>query len=507
MTSRSRLMASLLPMPGEDWKAWAQQLTAQLTLLVQQIDYEIRQPSTAATSSITPILTPDDTIVIDVNGHYIDGFGRVIVDSTGLHVYDLVGFQVINGPNVFINTEHLVDNAVETAKLALGAITEVTIADNAISAPKLRANSVVAGKIAANAIIANDGVIGNAAIADAQIANLNANKINAGDIAAERIEANIVQALNGKFATLSALAASLGVVQILAGGALFTQGVTSYANGTGLWTGEDAGAYKFRIGNPQGARLQWTGSSLEVYNASNQLTIASGDVDYEQIVNKSGFASISQITSANISTFIATAAIDTAYIANAAITSAKIGLAQVQTANIADLNVTTGKIASLAVTNAKIADLAVTNGKIQDLSVSTLKIQDEAVVIPRAVRIDTNNTFSGNGTWQTIITAPSISLIRSANLVVHVGVTASFSSGIGTTNLGLRLVRNGVVLHTVSTAFDEGSSGSLTLDTTFVHSVGAGTYTYSVQALKQFGNGTAGTAVAGRFIVCLGAQA
>ena len=488
MTSRSRLMASLLPMPGEDWKAWAQQLTAQLTLLVQQIDYEIRQPSTAATSSITPILTPDDTIVIDVNGHYIDGFGRVIVDSTGLHVYDLVGFQVINGPNVFINTEHLVDNAVETAKLALGAITEVTIADDAISAPKLQANSVVAGKIAANAIIANDGVIGNAAIADAQIANLNANKINAGDIAAERIEANIVQALNGKFATLSALAASLGVVQILAGGALFTQGVTSYANGTGLWTGDDGGLYKFRIGNPQGARLQWTGSSLEVYNASNQLTIASGDVDYEQIVNKTGFASISQITSANISTFIATAAIDTAYIANAAITSAKIGLAQVQTANIADLNVTTGKIASLAVTNAKIADLSVTNAKIANLSVSTLKIQDNAVTIPVSASA-TNSIVTGSSSDVTVLSA----FINAGGAPVVIIATANITAASGGPTVLKLKAPSGAVLFSFSCLIDFYSFSATSTE--------IGTYSLTI---AQSGGGAAG--ISFRVLTLLGAK-
>ena len=433
----AKFIPIILPQPGEDLRTWARQLTSQLQSLTAQLSSVLANieatgggggtPTPGGTT--TPVKTPDGTTVLDVQGYYIDGLGRVIVDATGLHVYDLVGFQVIDGPNVYINTEHLVENAVKTAQLANDAVTyekffpdlvpikivdtlpnpvgytgpgvvwlstdlklyrhagtawtsavpavditgqltnaqlesiaaakltgqivETQIADDSISTPKLAAGSVstaklaagavvadtlaanavtavklaagaveadkiaanavttskldanavttekldalavtagklaagsvVAGKLAANAIVANDGVIGTAAIADAQIIDLNANKITAGSIAAERMEANIVTALNGKFATLSALASSLGVVQILSGGALFTQGATAYATGTGVWMGQDGGVYKWRAGNPAGARIQWTGSALEVYNSSNQLTIASGNVDWAGI--------------------------------------------------------------------------------------------------------------------------------------------------------------------------------------------------------------------------------
>lgn len=283
----AKFIPVIIPQPGDDLKAWARQLTSQLQFLGQQLQSALagieQGGGGGGGASTTPITTPGGVTVIDSNGYYIDGLGRVVVDAAGLHVYDAVGFQVIDGPNVYINTEQLVDNAVETAKLAAGAVTEVKIGNDAITAPKIQAGAIVAGKLAANAIVANDGVIGTAAIADAQIANLNANKINAGSIAAERMEANIVTALNGKFATLSALASSLGVVQILSGGALFTQGATAYATGTGIWMGQDGGVYKWRAGNPAGARIQWTGSALEVYNSSNQLTIASGDVDWAGI--------------------------------------------------------------------------------------------------------------------------------------------------------------------------------------------------------------------------------
>ena len=274
----------ILPQPGEDLRTWARQLTSQL----QALSYQLQSAfSETGRGTYAPIYAANNTLVLDKNGYYIDGMGRAVVTPSGLKVYDLSGFPVIDGPNVYINTEHLVDNAVNTAKLAAGAVTEVNIDDDAITAPKLQANSVVAGKLAANAIVANDGVIGVAAIASAQIAYLEANKITAGDIAAERMSANIVTALTGKFATLSALAAQLGAVQITSGGALFTQGVGSYTAGTGFWVGEHSGAYKFRIGNPAGARLQWTGGALEIYNSANELTIASGDIHWTGVVGAS----------------------------------------------------------------------------------------------------------------------------------------------------------------------------------------------------------------------------
>jgi len=114
------------------------------------------------------------------------------------------------------------------------------------------------------------------------------------------------------------------------------------------------------------------------------------------------FASLSQITSANVSTYIASAAIGTAQIQNAAITNALIGNAAIGTANIADANITGAKIASATITNAniaaatitaaEIAAATITNAKIAsgtileaniaDANISTLKIAGNAVTIP-----------------------------------------------------------------------------------------------------------------------------
>jgi len=230
--------------------------------------------------SVTPIETPSGDTIVNTDGEFIDGLGRVIVSAAGITIYDLVGFKVVEGPNIVINTDHLANNAVATAKLASGAITATKIATDAIESPHVKAGAITAGKLAVNAIVANDGVIGNAAIANAQIADLSANKILAGDIAAERMSANIVTALNGKFATLSALVASLGIVRIQPGGALLTQNAISEMSGDGVWIAEN----KFRAGNPTTAYIRYDGTKLtlqgnvEILSPTGTITMAAGEI-------------------------------------------------------------------------------------------------------------------------------------------------------------------------------------------------------------------------------------
>ena len=96
-----------------------------------------------------------------------------------------------------------------------------------------------------------------------------------------------------------------------------------------------------------------------------------------------------QITSANISTYIAGAAIGTAQIGNAAIgtaqiqnlavTTALIDVAAVTTAKIANAAITTALIDNAAITTALIADAAITNAKIADATITTAKIGDAEI--------------------------------------------------------------------------------------------------------------------------------
>jgi beta-glucanase (GH16 family) len=99
-----------------------------------------------------------------------------------------------------------------------------------------------------------------------------------------------------------------------------------------------------------------------------------------------------QMNAANISTYIAGAAIGTALIQNAAITNAQIANGAILNAHIADAQITNAKIVhgniltvhigDAQITNAKIADAQITSAKIGNAEVGTLKLAGNAVTIP-----------------------------------------------------------------------------------------------------------------------------
>lgn len=274
---------------------------------------------------------------------------------------------------------------------------------------------------------------GTAWIDDAMIANLSAAKITTGDLSADRMSANIVSALTGKFATLSALTSLLGTVTIDAVGWLKTQGVTDSATGTGMFLGYEAGAYKFRVGDPLngviswdgskavmglpgGARAEVSGGTLTLYGADGvtvlmssgagipwgQVTGAGKPADNATVGATFGVDIGGQITSSNIGTYIANAAI--------------------QTAQIANLAVGTAQIASAAITNAKIGTAAVQTAHIGDLQVSTLKIQDNAVTVPSSSYVAgaSNLTPTEGSEGENFNTVASTSVTVPSGTPVHV---------------------------------------------------------------------------------------
>jgi hypothetical protein len=76
--------------------------------------------------------------------------------------------------------------------------------------------------------------------------------------------------------SLSAIQASLGTVQIDSGGHLRTLGATAFNSGNGVWMGQDAGVYKFRVGNPTGNKLEWDGTTCTFTGSLNVKSAATG---------------------------------------------------------------------------------------------------------------------------------------------------------------------------------------------------------------------------------------
>lgn len=109
-------------------------------------------------------------------------------------------------------------------------------------------------------------------------------------------------------------------------GTLLGGSASGYGSGTGLFSGE-SGGYKWRVGNPSGARIQWTGSGVEIYNASGALTLSSGGVDWANVTGTSGVETVAGATAkanAAQSAAIAAATIDAAAKASAAQNAAQI---------------------------------------------------------------------------------------------------------------------------------------------------------------------------------------
>ena len=99
--------------------------------------------------------------------------------------------------------------------------------------------------------------------------------------------ANSVTADKLTVANLAAISANMG--NVTAGTLTLDQtgyvrgGATAFSAGTGFWQGYDSTAYKWRVGTPGSSRAEWNGTSFNIYDASGNLTISSGVVDYSKV--------------------------------------------------------------------------------------------------------------------------------------------------------------------------------------------------------------------------------
>jgi hypothetical protein len=234
--------------------------------------------------------------------------------------------------------------------------------------------SVPAGVYMDAAFIKNGTItnakIGNAAIDDAKIVSLTASKITAGDISV----GNYIQS-------------------------------SGFISGSQGWRIHGNGVAEFAAASIRGqlTAAQIDSRGLSIKDASGNIILAAGSpLSTSNISGLGGFAFIGSITSTNISTFIASAAIGSAYIANAAITNALI--------------------ANGAITSAKIGDAEITNAKIGDAQVTTLKIGNENVTIPR----------SATGTYTALV---SFFNVEASNYIV----IGTFTQGAGRGGININL--------------------------------------------------------------------
>ena len=316
-------------------------------------------------------------------------------------------------PGVYIEGAYIKGGSISGAAIKGGTITGSKLID--VSADKLTAGSLKVGEYIQSAASYDYG----SGIEPVWKIDGNGNaKFNNATIR------GTVYATNGQFwGTLLGGAATA-----------FNSGLGFYAGGGSTGDGTN---YRWRVGNPTGARIQWNGSAVEVYNASDTLAFSSGGITASQVsglgslatqnsVNWNtqllnvpefgNFAYLSSITSANISTYIAGAAIGTGYIADAAITTAKIGDA--------------------AITAAKIGNAAITTAKIGSAAVDTLQLAGNAVTVPQVV--SANNTLFGGSGDRTALTT-SITLDQPGMVLASFTGKQNFPSGERSWRLSLHI--------------------------------------------------------------------
>lgn len=163
-----------------------------------------------------------------------------------------------------VGTAQLASGAVDATKLIDGAVVQGKVAANAIGANEIAANSIVAGKIAANAVTTST-IAANA---------VNADKIAASSISADKIAANAVTA--EKINALAVTADKIAANSINAGH------ITAGAVTAAKLAAQLVLASTIIAGNPTGARIQLTSTGIEGYRANGTKSLdfdtATGDM-------------------------------------------------------------------------------------------------------------------------------------------------------------------------------------------------------------------------------------
>lgn len=324
-----------------------------------------------------------------------------------------------------ITTAKLADNAATEAKIATSAITETKIATDAVTTPKIDAGAVTAGEIAAGAVIA--GKIAADAVTAGTIA---ANAVTAGTIAANAVTATEIAADS---ITSAKIAAGAVTATEIAAGAVIADKIGAGAVTAAKIAADSITSDKIVAGTIQSNDIA-TGTITATQIAGNTIT---GDKVVANTITGGLLATSGIIT-------------DSAQLDNAVVTKAKIANAAIGTAKIEDLSVTTLKIAGQAVSNTGAASGSLTS------------IPSSAWVVLAQVTINTDgaNTVIVHGNATTVSGAgggggtPGDGSIR-----IRVGSTTLHTVGLVQGEPSVALLGVGASSSGTTTAYIEGSRG------------------------------------------------
>lgn len=299
-----------------------------------------------------------------------------------------------------ISELQIADAAVTAAKVATAAITETKITDGAISTPKLAAGAVDAGKIAAGAVVAgkiaaNAVVAGNIAAEAVVAGTIAAKAVTAGSIAADAVTAGTIEAGAVKADQLAAgavTASKMAVQQHFLDGITFSNGAgsISWTAGTLTYSGTD---HAIPAGSSTVEMVWWDRTYPGAFQATDRATFnaAFDPLDGDALI------AVNELDAAGSPTGVARMAWNGTHIFGGMIHTSAIQtrhiVAGAVKADQLDANsVIAGKIAAGAVKTDQLDAKAVTADKIGVASLAEIK-EDLGIVVYGKLR----NSFDTAG--------------------------------------------------------------------------------------------------------------
>lgn len=224
------------------------------------------------------------TVKVDTNGH-VSGFGLANTVNNGVPSSSFIIKSdrfAISAPGVTAIVPFVVQATAQTingVSVPAGVYMDSAYITN-VTALWGRFGTLVADKIQATALSASQLTAGNGVIGG----TLKSSNYTAGGLGWQLLPGGAAEF--GQIVARGTIYATSGSIggNTITSDAIMSPSVTSYSAGNGFYLGAADG--KVRFGNATGARLQWTGTAVEIYNAAGQLTLSSGGVDWSAVAGR-----------------------------------------------------------------------------------------------------------------------------------------------------------------------------------------------------------------------------
>lgn len=363
-------------------------------------------------------------------GTFYDTHGRPILTGAGIYGYAADGSIPIYPDVVQIDTQHLVDAAVELAKVADDAISSAKIQNAAITSLKVADAAILTAAI--GDLQVTTAKIDDLAVNNAKIANVSAGKLTADTVISNRIYLGASQiALDGPNAQITIADTQASPVTRVKIGKLGAgssdYGVIIY-DASGSVIVSNTGLGTAIVGTTNIVDLAVTDAKINTLTASK---LTAGTIDASVIT-------VTNLNASNISTgsmnasFLVAGSITATQIASATITGAKIAANTITAGNIVAGTITATEIASGTITGSKIAATTITASNIVSGTITGTQIAATTIAASNIVsgtitttQIASNTIVAGNIAASTITGAKIASATITAGNIAAGTITAT----------------------------------------------------------------------------------